>query len=61
MIDLLSALGVFIAIEGALYAGFPAFVKRMAMEVIHMDESDLRRGGVIALCLGVGLVWLVRG
>ena len=61
MSDLLSALGVFLAIEGALYAGAPGAAKRMALDVSQMDESTLRRAGLIALCAGVGVVWLVRG
>lgn len=61
MFELLSIAGVFLAIEGALYAGAPGFAKRMAFEVSQMDEGMLRRGGLFALAAGVLLVWLVRG
>ncbi len=61
MVELLSIIGVFLAIEGVLYAGAPGFAKRMAAELSQMDESSLRTGGIVALCIGVTLVWLVRG
>ncbi|MEE9315058.1 MAG: DUF2065 family protein [Rhizobiaceae bacterium] len=61
MVELLSIIGVFLAIEGALYAGAPSMAKRMAADIAEMDEATLRRGGIAALVIGVGLVWLVRG
>lgn len=61
MVELLSIIGVFLAIEGALYAGAPGWAKRMAFEISQMDEASLRKGGLIALCIGVGVVWLARG
>ncbi|MDD9909246.1 MAG: DUF2065 domain-containing protein [Ahrensia sp.] len=61
MWELVAIVGVFIAIEGALYAGAPGFAKRMAAEVVKMDEADLRKGGVIALVLGFTLVWFIKG
>lgn len=61
MVEILSALGLFLALEGALYAGLPATARSMAAQVSQMSDSELRRGGLIALALGVGLVWLVRG
>ena len=61
MVEILSIVVVFLAIEGALYAGFPGFAKRMAAEISQMPEVILRNGGLIALAVGVVLVWLVRG
>ena len=61
MIELFSIIGVFLAIEGALYAGAPGFAKKMAFEITQMDEETLRKAGLVALCGGVFLVWLVRG
>ncbi|EFL90773.1 conserved hypothetical protein [Ahrensia sp. R2A130] len=54
-------IGAFIAIEGALYAGAPGFVRRMAALVTEMDDREMRVAGFVALFLGVGIVWLVRG
>ncbi|MEP1208778.1 MAG: DUF2065 family protein [Rhizobiaceae bacterium] len=61
MVELLSIVGAFLAIEGALYAGAPSVAKRLAFDVSQMEEATLRRAGIVALCIGVGLVWLVRG
>ena len=61
MVELLSIIGVFLAIEGALYAGAPSMTKKLAFDISQMDESVLRRAGIVALCVGVGLVWMVRG
>ena len=61
MTEILAMIGAFIAIEGALYAGAPDFVRRMAAMVTQMDDRELRTGGLVALVIGVGIVWLVRG
>ena len=61
MVELLSLVGAFLAIEGALYAGAPSFAKRLAFDISQMEEATLRRAGIVALCIGVGLVWVVRG
>ncbi|MCC0040234.1 MAG: DUF2065 family protein [Brucellaceae bacterium] len=61
MADLIVAIGLVLVVEGLLYGGFPRMVKRMAAEVIAMPEGALRTGGVIAVALGVLVVWLVRG
>ena len=60
MSDLLVAAGLVLALEGALYALFPDFMRRVAAQAVEMAPETLRTGGVIAVCLGVFLVWLVR-
>ena len=61
MLELVAIIGVFLAIEGALYAGAPGFAKRMAADISQMDEALLRRGGLVALAAGFAIVWLVKG
>ena len=61
MTDLLAALGLVLALEGALYAAFPGPMKRALAVVAVQPEGQIRFGGLIALALGVLLVWLVRG
>jgi len=61
MAELLAMIGAFIAIEGALYAGAPGFVRRMAALVTEMEDREMRVAGFVALLLGIGIVWLVRG
>ncbi|MEX2454298.1 MAG: DUF2065 domain-containing protein [Rhodospirillaceae bacterium] len=58
--DLVVALGLVLAIEGALYALFPAAMKRMAQTMERISAPSLRSAGLLAATAGVGLVWLVR-
>ena len=57
----LAAVGLLLVIEGALYALFPVFMKRMAAQVIETPGDTLRTVGLISAALGVGCVWIVRG
>jgi uncharacterized protein YjeT (DUF2065 family) len=59
--DLLVALGLVLVVEGVVYGGFPALAKRLAAEVLSVPESRLRTVGMIAMAVGVAVVWLVRG
>lgn len=61
MIELLSALGLAIALEGALYAAFPGAMRRALQSVSLQPDQALRIGGLVALAIGVVIVWLVRG
>lgn len=61
MSDFLAALGLVLVLEGIVYGGMPAFARRLAQEVIAMPENVLRAGGIAAIVLGLGIVWLVRG
>ncbi|MEM9678663.1 MAG: DUF2065 family protein [Pseudomonadota bacterium] len=38
-----------------------AMARSLAAQISEMSDADLRKGGLIALVIGVGLVWLVRG
>ena len=58
---LLTALGLLIAIEGALYAIAPSTMKRVISQALLLSDEQLRYGGVIALAIGVVVVWLARG
>jgi uncharacterized protein YjeT (DUF2065 family) len=59
--DFVVALGLVLVIEGVLYGGLPGLAKRLASDVQSMPEQVLRVGGVIAVVIGVLIVWLVRG
>ncbi|RUV58988.1 DUF2065 family protein, partial [Mesorhizobium sp. M5C.F.Ca.IN.020.29.1.1] len=48
-------------VEGLVYGGFPGLAKKLAGEVLSMPENALRVAGLIAIAVGVGIVWLVRG
>jgi uncharacterized protein YjeT (DUF2065 family) len=61
MADLLTALGLAIALEGAAYALFPGAMKKMLLQVLAQHTGHLRTAGLAAAVLGVGVIWLVRG
>ena len=58
--ELFVAIGLVLVIEGALYALFPAGMKRMALSVERIPPATLRSAGLAAAIAGVGIVWLVR-
>lgn len=58
---LLTAVGLAIALEGALYALFPGVMKRMMEHVIAQPEGRTRMAGLFAACFGVALVWVMLG
>lgn len=61
LVELFSALGLVLAIEGALYAAFPGFMKRALAALVVQPEQGLRFAGMFSLIAGVLIVWMVRG
>lgn len=61
MQDFLAAIGLVLVIEGLLYGGFPSFAKRLAADASAAPDQMLRVAGIVAIALGVFIVWLVRG
>ncbi|MBC2860425.1 MULTISPECIES: DUF2065 domain-containing protein [unclassified Stappia] len=61
MSDLWVALGLVLALEGALYALAPGGMKQAIRQMLELPEGVLRTGGLIAAIIGVFIVWLVRG
>jgi uncharacterized protein YjeT (DUF2065 family) len=57
---LLIALGLVFVIEGLLYALVPRQLKTMMQAMESLPEETLRTGGLVAIGIGVFLVWLVR-
>jgi uncharacterized protein YjeT (DUF2065 family) len=61
MSDFLAAIGLVLAIEGILFAGFPTMVKRAMTQAVETPDGRLRLLGIASGVIGVVLVWLVRG
>lgn len=61
MTDLVTALGLMLVIEGALYALFPDNMRRMAAQLVRLPSSWLRTAGLILACVGFAVVALIRG
>jgi uncharacterized protein len=60
MKDFATALALVFVIEGILYSAFPEGMKRMVAQVGLLPASALRVTGLLAACLGVAAVWLIR-
>lgn len=60
MHDVLVAIGLVLVIEGALYAAFPAAMKRMMLLAISQPAETLRIAGLGGATIGVAIVWFVR-
>lgn len=61
MNDLVTALGLVLVIEGALYTLFPEGVQRMMGRAVELPPAYLRRAGLAAAIIGFVIVWLIRG
>ena len=59
--DLLTALGLVLVIEGAVYVLFPDAMKRITTQMLQVPSTSLRSAGLFAAVIGFGVVWLVRG
>jgi len=60
-VPLLTALALIFVIEGALYALFPAAMKRVLAHAQEMPDGAMRAAGLLAAAFGVVMVWLIRG
>ena len=61
MSEFIVALGLVLVIEGLLFVGFPAAVKRLAASAIESPEASLRFAGITSAVIGLVLIWVVRG
>ena len=60
MSELVTAVGLVLVIEGLVYAAAPARLKTMLARVEQVPDETLRMGGVIAVGVGVAIIWLAR-
>ncbi|MGF0538529.1 DUF2065 domain-containing protein [Agrobacterium sp. ES01] len=60
MSDFLTGLAFFLIIEGLIYALAPHVVVMMAKLLPSIPEQQLRLSGLIAMGIGVFLVWIIR-
>lgn len=61
MTDFLMGIAFFLIIEGLVYALAPSILKRMAELLPQIPEGQLRASGLVAVALGVLMVWFIRG
>ena len=61
MSDLFVGIGLVLVIEGLIWALAPAAGIRMLAVAATAPHQALRLFGLVAVAIGVGIVWLVRG
>ena len=60
MRELIIAFGLFLFIEGVLYAIFPSKMKSMLKKLELIKESHLRTGGLIFAVIGFLVIYYVK-
>ena len=60
MKELIIAFGLFLFIEGILYAIFPAKMKNMLKKLELIKDSQLRSGGLIFAVIGFIIVYYMK-
>ena len=60
MRELIIAFGLFLFIEGILYAIFPSKMKNMIMRLKEATDNQLRTGGLIFAVIGFFIIWFLK-
>ena len=60
MKELIIALGLFMFIEGILYAIFPSKMKNMLKKLELIKDTQLRTGGLIFAIIGFVIVYYIK-
>ena len=60
MRELIIALGLFLFIEGILYAIFPSKMKNMILKLSQISDGQLRSGGMVFAIIGFIIVWYLK-
>ena len=60
MRELIIAFGLFLFIEGILYALFPSKMKNILKKIDIIKEGQLRSGGLIFAVIGFFIIWYVK-
>ena len=60
MSELVIAFGLFLFIEGILYALFPSKMKSMLLKLNDVTNSQLRAGGLIFVVIGFIIIWYIK-
>ena len=60
MKELIIAFGLFLFIEGILYALFPSKMKNMLKKLELVKDSQLRIGGLIFVIIGFTIIYYIK-
>ena len=60
MRELIITFGLFLFIEGILYAIFPSKMKNMIMKLKEATDNQLRTGGLVFAVIGFFIIWYLK-
>jgi uncharacterized protein YjeT (DUF2065 family) len=60
MKELIIAFGLFLFIEGILYAIFPSKMKSMLKKLELVNDSQLRTGGLVFATIGFIIIYFIK-
>ena len=60
MKELIIAFGLFLFIEGILYALFPSKMKNMLKKMELINDTQLRTGGLVFAIIGFFIIWYIK-
>jgi len=60
MKELIIAFGLFLFIEGILYALFPSKMKNMLKKLEMVSVGQLRTGGLLCVIIGFFIIWYIK-
>ena len=60
MRELIIAFGLFLFIEGILYALFPSKMKNMLKKLEIVTVTQLRTGGLLFAIIGFFIIWYIK-
>ena len=60
MKELIIAFGLFLFIEGILYALFPSKMKSILVKIKDINVKQLRSGGLIFAFIGFLIIWFMK-
>ena len=60
MNELIIAFGLFLFIEGAMYALFPSKMRNMILKLNNLKNNQLRIGGFVFLVIGFIIIWYFK-
>ena len=60
MRELIIAFGLFLFIEGILYALFPSKMKNMLKKIRVVKDSQIRSGGLIFAVIGFIIIYFIK-
>jgi len=60
MRELIIAFGLFLFVEGLLYALFPSKMKNMLKKLDAVADKQLRTGGLVFAIIGFIIIWYLK-